>query len=228
LNKSSAILLFSRTAHAEAQAKPLVFDEKGAAKMAALTIEQAKKTASATGLPLFHISEKQQRGNTFGERFANAFEDIYAQGFENVIAIGNDCLTLTANDILKAAKLLETTPSVLGAATDGGAYLIGLNKSVFQKNDFQNIHWQTNSTFSELVQFVENQIFTIAFLSNKSDIDSVSDWHKTVQSVPVFLRKKLLQMLNTALPKPLVRVFLPINDFFLSTSIALRAPPIFA
>ena len=228
MNHTVAILFFSRTAQAEAQAKPIVLGKTSAQKVALLTIEQAKKTALATGLPVFHVSEKQQCGDTFGERFANAFEDIFAQGFENVIAVGNDCLMLTSKDILKAAEHIETTPSVFGEATDGGAYLIGLNKSVFQKNDFQNIRWQTNSTFSDLVQFIENQTFTTTFLSNKSDIDSVSDWHKTVLSVPVFLRKKLLQLLNTALPKPSVRIFLPINDLFLSTSIALRAPPIFA
>ncbi len=225
MNQTAAILFFSRTAQSEAQAKPLVLGKTKAEKIAALAIQQAKKTALSTGLPVFHVSEKQQRGETFGERFANAFEDIFAQGFENVIAIGNDCLTLTSDNILKAAKLLETNPSVLGSATDGGAYLIGLNKAVFQKNDFQNIHWQTNSTFLELVQFVENQLFTTIFLSQKSDIDSALDWNKTVQSVPVFLRKKLLQLLNTALLKLSSRVLLPLNDFFLSTSIAMRAPP---
>ncbi len=231
---NTAILLFSRTATAEAAAKPLSFGKRSAESVAAFLVNHAKKLTAKTQLPVFFFSEKQQRGDTFGERFANAFEDVFALGFDNVISIGNDCLTVSTADILTAAKSLEINPSqrdslgaVLGSTTDGGAYLIGLDKSVFQKNDFQNINWQTHSTFSELVQFIEKQAFTPFFLSEKSDIDNIVDWKKTLQVVSTTIKKTLLRLFNIGAPMPLVRAFLPINDRFLSTAIALRAPPFY-
>ncbi len=223
-----AILLFSRTATAEAAAKPLSLGKRSAESVASFMVNHAKKLTAQTQLPVFFFSEKQQKGDTFGERFANAFEDIFALGYEHVISIGNDCLTVSTSDILSAAKAFETTPSVLGATTDGGAYLIGLDKSVFQKDDFQNIHWQTSLTFSELVQFIEKQSFTTFFLSDKSDVDSVVDWEKTLPVVSIGIKKTLLQLFQIGFSIPITRIFLPINDRFLSTSIALRAPPFFS
>ena len=228
MNKNNtAILLFSRTATAEAAAKPLSIGKRSAESVAAFLINHAKKLTAKTQLPLFFFSEKQQRGDSFGERFANAFEDVFAMGFQNVISIGNDCLTISVSDILDAADALQTTPSVLGATNDGGAYLIGLSQSVFQKNDFQNIKWQTSSTFLDIVQFIEKQAFTPFLLSQKSDIDNLIDWKKTLQVVSTTIKKTLLRLFRIGSPTTLVRAFLPINDRFLSTSIALRAPPFY-
>ncbi len=234
---NTAILLFSRTATAEAAAKPLSLGKRSAESVAAFLVNHAKKLTAKTQLPVFFFSEKQQRGDTFGERFANAFEDVFTLGFEHVISIGNDCLTVSTADILTAAKSLESIPltqsvipqggAVFGSTTDGGAYLIGLDKSIFQKNDFQNIHWQTHSTFSELVQFIEKQAFTPFLLSEKSDIDTLVDWGKILQVVSPAIKKTLLRLFNIGAPTPLVRAFLPINDRFLSTAIALRAPPFY-
>jgi uncharacterized protein len=224
---NAAILFFSRTAKAEAKAKPLALGKQAAQSVASFMVNHVKKLATQTRLPVFFYSETQQRGDTFGERFANAFDDIFAKGFEHVIAVGNDCLMVSTDDILDAAKALETTPSVFGATTDGGAYCIGLDKTVFQKDAFQNIHWQSNFTLEKLIQFVEIQAFETFLLPIKSDIDSVSDWQKTLKAVAVLLRKKLLQLINIYFSKLLISTYLPINNRFLTGSIALRAPPFF-
>lgn len=224
-NQNAAILLFSRTAAAEAAAKPLAMGKRSAESVADFMVNHIKKLTAKTQLPVFFFSEKQQRGDTFGERFANAFEDVFALGFEHVIAIGNDCLTVSTTDILAAAKALKTTPSVLGATTDGGAYLIGLQQVAFQKNAFQNIHWQTDTVFDELVQFIENQNLTLHFLSPKSDIDHISDWKKTLETLTFSLKKILYRLLYFLLPTPSVKNTLPINTAFLRGAIALRAPP---
>lgn len=225
INNAAAILLFSRTATAEAAAKPLAVGKRAAESVAAFMVNHAKKLATQTALPVFFFSEKQQRGATFGERFANAFEDVFALGYQQVIAIGNDCLTVSTTDILTAVEALETTPSVLGATNDGGAYLIGLQKAAFQKEAFQNIHWQTDGVFNELIQFIDNQNFNTVFLSEKTDIDRFSDWKKVLQTVAVSLKKILSRLLFFRLPMPSAKDILPINAAFLTGAIALRAPP---
>ena len=226
LKKTSAILLFSRTAAAEAAAKPLAFGKRKAKTVAAFLVNHVRKLATKTDLPVFFFSEKQQRGNTFGERFANAFDDVFSLGFQNVIAIGNDCLTVSMDDILDASKALETTPSVLGATCDGGVYLIGFQKSIFEKTAFQNIHWQTDYVFNELVQFIENQSFEPVFLTTKSDIDHVCDWQQVLKTVAFSIKKTLSLLLYFFLPMLSTKAVLPINFAFLNGAKAQRAPPI--
>ena len=227
MKKTSAILLFSRTAAAEAAAKPLAFGKRKAKTVAAFLVNHVRKLATKTDLPVFFFSEKQQRGNTFGERFANAFDDVFSLGFQNVIAIGNDCLTVSTEDILDASEALKRDPSVLGATKDGGAYLIGFQKIAFQKIAFQNIHWQTDFVFNELVQFVENQNFKPLILSSKTDIDHIFDWKENLAPLSISLKKIIRQLLFFCLQPPSTAEKNPINTAFLNSAIALRAPPFF-
>ena len=227
IKNDTAILLFSRSAKAEAAAKPLSTNPRSAQSVASFLINRSKNIVSKTDLPTFFFSEKQQRGTTFGERFANAFEDVFALGFERIIAIGNDCLTVNVSDILTAEKALKIDPSVFGATTDGGAYLIGLQSVVFQKTAFQNLDWQTNNVFNQLVQFVENQGETTIFLSEKSDIDHPADWQKVLPKVAVFIQKIIAQLLQIGVSITSKSLILPLNHRFLTASLALRAPPVF-
>jgi uncharacterized protein len=220
-----AILLFSRSANAEAVAKPLTVNARSSRSVASFLINRSKKIATKTNLPVFNFTENQQRGASFGERFTNAFEVIFALGFDKVIAIGNDCLAVETSDILTAAKALQTTPSVLGATKAGGAYLIGLQKNVFQKEAFQNIHWQTENTFPQLAHFFDNQLVTSYFLPEKSDINQPSDWGKILPTIADFIYKTLIQCLQIGRSFLSTYVFFPINHRYLATSLALRAPP---
>ena len=227
IKNDTAILFFSRSATAEAAAKPLSTNPRSAKSVASFLINRSKKVVSKTDLPTFFFSEKQQRGTTFGERFANAFEDVFALGFERVIAIGNDCLTVNTSDILVAENALKTTPSVFGATTDGGAYLIGLQRVVFQKTAFQHLDWQTNNVFNQLVQFVENQGAPPVFLSEKSDINHAADWQKVLPKVALFIQKTIARLLQIGVSIASKNSVFPINHRFLTASLALRAPPVF-
>jgi uncharacterized protein len=226
IKNDTAILLFSRSANAEAAAKPLSTNVRSAQSVASFLINRSKKIAVKTGLPTFFFSEKQQRGNTFGERFANAFEDVFALGFERIVAIGNDCLTVETSDILAAAEALQRDPSVLGNTTDGGVYLIGFQKSFFQKKAFQNIEWQTKGTFNKIVQFIENQEITPVLLSEKSDIDNRFDLQKVLTKVAVFIQKILIRLLQIGQSTPSKRAIFRLNHRFLTGSTPLRGPPI--
>jgi glycosyltransferase A (GT-A) superfamily protein (DUF2064 family) len=226
IKNDTAILLFSRSATAEAAAKPLSTNPRSARSLASFLINRSKKMATKTDLPIFLFSEKQQRGATFGERFTNAFEDVFALGFDRVIAIGNDCLMVNTSDILRAEKALKTTPSVFGATTDGGAYLIGFQRIAFQKTVFQNLDWQTNDVFNQLVQCAQNQGQTSVFLSEKSDIDHPADWQKVLPRVAVFIQKIVARLLQISVSSASKKDVLPLNHRFLTTSFALRAPPV--
>ena len=221
-HQHTAILFFSKTSSAEAEGKKLAAAKRQTKAIAQVFIKNTRQILRGLDLPVFTISENLQRGDSFGERLQNAFQDVFDKGFTNVIAIGNDCLTMSKLDILTAADALKTAPSVLGATNDGGAYLIGFQKIVFQKNVFQSLSWQTNAVFSELTLLASETIF----LEQKSDINRVSDWQKTLETVCVFLKKILTRLLYFVLPMPSVRTIFPINSAFLHGPMSLRAPPV--
>src|SRR5262245_22675256 len=109
------ILLFARSAQAEARAKGL--DE--AAVLFALAERRIRAAARALKIDLV-IPE--QRGTTFGERIENAFSDARASGYEQIVVVGNDTPGLRTGHFVRAFAELERHAVVLGPSEDGGAY----------------------------------------------------------------------------------------------------------
>ncbi|MEZ4803615.1 MAG: DUF2064 domain-containing protein [Gelidibacter sp.] len=177
-NQKTAILIFANSGQQESFAKPfkssaLLFDELN---------NHTLHTVKTTGLPYFHISEKEQMGNSFAERFNNAIQSIYAKGFETVISVGNDTPHLKTSQIREAALQLETKDIVLGPSLDGGFYLMGLKKSLFKAETFLKLPWQTSRLSQSIYQFIDDYHIQLFKLEMLSDIDSVSDIKFILQS----------------------------------------------
>jgi uncharacterized protein len=186
-------------------------------------IQQTKKVARQTGLPVFHIGSNQQKGANFGERFANAIEQVFNRGFERVIAVGNDCPALQTADLLQAAALLQHHDYVFGPATDGGVYLLGLHRKVYQRAPFVHVRWQTSWVLTDLLAMTRQDA---ALLSVKRDIDQFGDIPqvcRAVQGNPL-LRQFLLHLLQ-AVPCRVPVLASPVScrGFFRQNS--LRGPP---
>ncbi|MGJ8590951.1 MAG: TIGR04282 family arsenosugar biosynthesis glycosyltransferase [Aquaticitalea sp.] len=171
IDNKIAILIFANSAQQEALAKPfkssdLLFD--------ALNQETLQKV-KATGLPCFQYSEKEQIGRCFAERFTNAMQSVYDKGYDTVISIGNDTPHLKSSQILKAAHQLETQDIVLGPSFDGGFYLMGLKKSIFNADTFLNLPWQTSRLSQSIFRLVAVKKIKLFTLEMLSDIDTISD-----------------------------------------------------
>lgn len=69
---------------------------------------------------------RTQGQGTLGERLARAFAWAFAAGAPGVIAIGADTPQIPATCLTQADRLVSTGSAVLGPATDGGYYLLGL------------------------------------------------------------------------------------------------------
>ncbi|WP_432411822.1 TIGR04282 family arsenosugar biosynthesis glycosyltransferase [Rasiella sp. SM2506] len=192
MNKTTAILIFANSAQQEGISKPfrssqLLFDE-----LNRLTIAKVQKT----GLPYFLFSEKEQVGNTFGERYSNAIQSVYTKGYENVITIGNDTPHLQTSQLLKTAKHLETQKIVLGPSKDGGYYLMGLHKSQFNLQTFLKLPWQTSRLTQSIARLVAAKKTHVVFLKILQDIDTVSDVQSILNSFRS-LTKTIRQLLRT-------------------------------
>ncbi|WP_417876322.1 TIGR04282 family arsenosugar biosynthesis glycosyltransferase [Winogradskyella sediminis] len=193
MNKKTAILIFANSAE-----KELMSTSSASADFFELLNTETVKTVKKTGLPYFHCSEKEQTGNTFGERFTNAIDVIYNKGFKQVITLGNDIPHLTANHILKAKDQLNHSDVVLGPSTDGGFYLMGFKQTHFNTTKIQNLPWQTTQLRHCLNTELQQQQIKTTYLETLSDIDDASDFEIILESFkPLdFKIKKLLLKLR--------------------------------
>ncbi len=118
-------------------------------------------------------TKRKQNGNDLGKRMYNSFKELFDQGFTRIIIIGSDCLQLKTETLEQAVALLESNAAVLGPASDGGYYLLGLTK--FYPDLFINKPWSTNQVCSKTIDDFINLGISYALLEELSDIDTVAD-----------------------------------------------------
>ena len=97
------------------------------------------------------------------------------------IAIGADCPELSSDHIQQAFNILQDQDLVIGPASDGGYYLIGL-RQVFQgaantsmQSLFQDIDWSTSRVFQQTMQKAQQLGLSHSQLETLSDIDRPED-----------------------------------------------------
>jgi rSAM/selenodomain-associated transferase 1 len=117
-----------------------------------------------------------QGAGDLGERLHRAFEASFAEGARRVVAIGSDCPDVTAGDITAAWSTLETTDLVLGPASDGGYWLIGLRQP--HAALFQNISWSTATVFQETLARAQKARLSVKLLRQLSDVDTEQQWRE--------------------------------------------------
>ncbi|MFB2980672.1 TIGR04282 family arsenosugar biosynthesis glycosyltransferase [Microseira sp. BLCC-F43] len=108
-----------------------------------------------------------------GLRMAKAFEAAFSSGIDSAIIIGTDCPSLKAELIAEAFQKLDQNDLVLGPATDGGYYLIGLRRLIPEL--FVGINWGNSEVFQKTVQIANNLKLAVAYLTFLSDIDRPED-----------------------------------------------------
>jgi uncharacterized protein len=93
-----------------------------------------------------------QRGKSFGERLYNAAEDLFSMGYTSICLIDSDSPTLPPALLRAAISSLERLEDrvVLGAASDGGYYLIGLKKA--HGHLFSGIDWSTSRVLTQTME----------------------------------------------------------------------------
>lgn len=114
----------------------------------------------------------QSKGD-LGQRMNHAFARSFARGHQRIIVIGADCPELDESCLLKAASWLATTDVVLGPATDGGYYLIGLHRPAPRL--FEDIAWSTATVLATTQDRIRECGLRCALLEVKDDIDDLAD-----------------------------------------------------
>lgn len=108
------------------------------------------------------------------ERMKFVFDNLLNEyEYEKAILIPMDMPFIQSEEIISAFSRLDSSSFVLGPETNGGVYLIGMNKDSYNENLFNNVPWSTPHS-SEILEnnFGRNNVHKLKL---KDDINTFQD-----------------------------------------------------
>ena len=124
-----------------------------------------------------------QEGQNLGERMAHAFARSFESGMDKVVLIGTDCPTLQSHHLHEAFEALTHSDLVLGPATDGGYYLVGMKRRADYL--FKGIEWSTAEVLSQTLAVATAHGLLSTLLDELSDIDTQEDWERFSSQIAI-------------------------------------------
>lgn len=124
-----------------------------------------------------------QEGQDLGERMAAAFARTFESGMDKVVLIGTDCPRLQPHHLNEAFEALTHSDLVLGPATDGGYYLIGMKRRADYL--FEGIAWSTAEVLSQTLAVATTHGLHSTLLDELSDIDTREDWERFTSQLEI-------------------------------------------
>lgn len=103
----------------------------------------------------------------------HAFEKLFSSGHKKIIIIGSDCYELTGDILSNAYEALRVIDLVIGPASDGGYYLLGMAK--FIPELFDNKTWSSNTVYADTIKQAGQLNYTFQSLITLNDVDVESD-----------------------------------------------------
>ena len=92
---------------------------------------------------------------------------------DRVVVIGTDAPMVGADTVHRALEALDSADVVLGPATDGGYYLMGLRAP--SPALFTDIPWSTETVLRDTVARARESGARVTYLELESDIDTADD-----------------------------------------------------
>jgi hypothetical protein len=118
--------------------------------------------------------KKLQTGESLGDKMKAAFDEIFNLGYNKIMIIGSDCLQLNSTIINAGFGLLDEHDTVIGPATDGGYYLLGMKKNYGFL--FDNKAWSTENVFDDSMKDMQHHQLSTGLLPVLTDVDTEADW----------------------------------------------------
>jgi hypothetical protein len=119
-----------------------------------------------------------QGSGDLGCRLDRTFRRAFDEGAERIVIIGSDCPEVGTSDIQAAWMALSSQDVVLGPATDGGYWLIGLRAP--RPEVFADMQWSTNAVLRETLDRCRAAGLTTHLLRELTDVDTEADWRRFV------------------------------------------------
>jgi len=116
---------------------------------------------------------RRQGPGDLGCRLQRALDEASAEGARRVVIVGADCPEITVELLAEAFERLSTAELVLGPATDGGYYLIGLRRGTAEL--FTDIAWGSDRVLRQTRRRARELALSVATLPELSDVDRPED-----------------------------------------------------
>lgn len=135
-------------------------------------------TGDEWNLPLgwnqpFFIPVPQLEHPSLGSRMQHAFSHVFSAGHTRAIIIGSDCALLSPAHIQDATEALLQYDAVLGPATDGGYYLLGITHMIDAL--FAAIPWSSAEVLAASMRALEDAHKSHTLLAPLPDTDEPED-----------------------------------------------------
>lgn len=117
----------------------------------------------------------QGRGN-LGQRMAGAMR---AQGRGAVCIIGSDLPDLRTSDVADAFAALRQYDVVLGPATDGGYWLIGMSARRARRANLDNVRWSSAFTLADTLAAFP-PAWRVGYLRELEDVDDARSFRRAM------------------------------------------------
>lgn len=147
---------------------------------------QCARRAALHQVPASRLIVLPQVGSSFRERFEAAVRQAFDEDYDHVVVLGSDTPDLDAAQLTQAFARLEPAPggepracAVLGPATDGGYYLLGL--SSFSRAPFVDIAFGGPEVAVDTITALERAGFAVSLLAPLPDIDDLADVESAAQ-----------------------------------------------
>ena len=109
-----------------------------------------------------------------GARMQRFFEEHLRAVDDRVVVIGSDSPTLPQDFLDRAFAVLTQADCVIGPATDGGYYLVGMSGRVWPV--FSGISWSEPCVLDQTVSWLVECRARLALLPVWYDVDTPDDW----------------------------------------------------
>lgn len=190
MKRSAAIIVFGRVpvpGEVKTRLVPTVSPENAARLYEAFLLDTVDALQSAdadlrlylapssTSVPDGTFSDEvqvfKQRGAALGDRMLLAFVETFAAGYERVVIVGSDSPTLPVEFVGLALEVLaEPYGIVIGPASDGGYYLLGMNE--LYPALFQGIEYSRDDVFVNTIERASGLDASVTVLPEWYDVDT--------------------------------------------------------
>ena len=113
-----------------------------------------------------------QDSGDLGERMYLSFRKAFHKGCRRVVLLGTDIPQLRTEMLEEAFDAFMENDLVIGPSSDGGYWLMGLNRPV---NLFQGLNWGSKTVFEKTITLAKRQNLKFHRLETLSDIDTIED-----------------------------------------------------
>lgn len=122
---------------------------------------------------LYHC--RIQQGQDLGERMHRAIAEVLSEQ-PRAVLVGSDIPGLNPTLLQQAFTALDDADVVLGPASDGGYYLVGMKEPCAEM--FIGIDWSTPYVLQQTLAILNGMGKNTMLLPELSDVDTEEDWRK--------------------------------------------------